>query len=91
MATLYLMFNQREYEKLKSYRLLANNFKEIYDKLEINYYNNNFNNLMSIQERINGLRSETSDYPISFVGRYWSGRVIQKEMDLSWVYKGRNQ
>lgn len=87
LATFWVLIHKSEYTKIKGYRELANDFKKIYDELEIKYYKYEFEDVEKIKEKIDELRRKTSEYPISLIGRIWTVLTIKKEMDLSWIYQ----
>lgn len=84
-STIYLVCNQKEYEKINDYRNLANEFKTIYDELEMKFKSSNISGLKELNEKISELNKRTSELSISRMGRYLSKRVINEEMNLEWL------
>lgn len=84
-STIYLVCNQKEYEKINDYRELANEFKSIYDELEMQYKSANISGLKEINGKIGELNKKTSELSISLMGRFLSKRAIEKEMNLDWL------
>lgn len=90
MFSIMLIINQNSFSAITEYRKLANQFKKVYDQLEQKYHRREFAGLDDIYKRLSELMDETSRLPISRMGRWWSKRVINREMDLRWIYEGRH-
>jgi hypothetical protein len=87
LVTIFVLLNEKEYDKTRAYRELANKFKTIYDELRVKYDTSDPSNLDALTKRINDLRLETSEFPVSRVGRVWSKLTISGEMNLDWTRK----
>lgn len=87
ISSIWLLVNQKEYEKVEGYMRLADKYKNLFDKIRNTYYSNNFENIEAFQQEMNDLREKSHSYPIGKIARWWSKRVIKKEMNLEWIYK----
>ena len=87
IASIWLLINQGKYEKVKDYMRLANQFKNLYDKIRNSYYSGHFKNIPDFQNEMVKLRRKTHKYPIGKIARWWSKYVIKDEMNLEWIYK----
>ena len=79
------LINQEEYNKIEKYTKLANKYKTLYDEIEADYHKRNFDNIDIYKQKIQKLREKTSKYPINLIGRWWSKKRIEDEMDLAWL------
>lgn len=90
MFSIMLIIDQNSFSAVTEYRRLANDFKKVYTQLEQKYHCRDFTDLDAISKRLGELMDETSRLPISRIGRWWSRRVINREMDLRWIFEGRH-
>jgi hypothetical protein len=91
LASIWLLVNQKEYEKIEDYMRLANKYKNLFDEIRNAYYSNNFENIETFQQEINNLREQSYSYPIGKIARWWSKHVIRKEINLEWIYEKCNE
>ena len=91
IASVWLLINQKEYEKVEDYMRLADKYKNLFDKIRNTYYSKSFENIEALQQEMNNLREESHKYPIGKIARWWSRRVIEKEMNLGWIYEECNE
>lgn len=81
----YMLFKKQEYEKIQGYALLANDIKNLYDKIEKKYLNNE-----KIDDSFlilsNDLKSKTDVYNISNKSYKKVKETIHSEMSLEWIY-----
>lgn len=89
--TFLILKNQNEYEQINAYRQLADKYKNIYDKVEIYYYDNKEVNLIDLQNEKIKCSKELNKHNISFIGRFWSKKVIDNEMNLLWIKDDTNE
>lgn len=89
IATCCLVINQKEYEKITSYRKLANEFKKLYDNLENDFYNNSDKNVEKLQSLKDELITKVNEYPISNKAYKKVQKTIKTEMNLEWLEKKR--
>ncbi|MDY0178158.1 MAG: hypothetical protein RBR85_02860 [Bacilli bacterium] len=83
--TFMVIKNQNEYEKINTYRQLADKYKCLHDKAETYYYEDNEINLIELQNTKANYSKELNEHPISMIGRFWSKKVIEEEMNLKWI------
>jgi len=83
--TFFILKNQNEYEKINTYRQLANKYKNLYDKVEMYYYAEKEVNLIDLQNEKIKYSKELNKHSISFIGRFCSKKVIEQEMNLIWI------
>ena len=89
--TFLILKNQNEYEKINTYRQLADKYKNLYDKVEMYYYDNKEVDLIDLQNEKIKYSKELSEHSISFAGRFWSKKVIENEMNLMWIKDDINE
>jgi len=85
VLTSLALMHQEEYTKIEKYTQLANNYKSLYDEIEADYHKRDFENIDGYQQKVKELREQTSKYPINMIGRWWSKKRIESEMDLKWI------
>jgi len=92
MIGITLLLGEKEFKKNEQYYKLANKYLGIYKDLQEMYYKGeNSEKLYNLREQIKKLDKETSNCPISKVGRWWSRKVIRGEMNLNWIYEAKNK
>jgi glucan phosphoethanolaminetransferase (alkaline phosphatase superfamily) len=98
IAVFILLFKKNDFSesKIEKYRKVANEYKEIYDEIECYYHDCDEKRdiekkIDSIMNRISKLRQKTVELPINILGRFLSKRKINEEMDLGWIYSGKNK
>ena len=64
ISTCYAIINQKEYEKITSYRKLANEYKKIYDESENNFHNNLFDKSSELQAKKDILSNNQNELTI---------------------------
>lgn len=90
MISIALLLNEKDFKKSEGYYRLANRYLSIYKDLQEMYYQGgNPERLQNLREQIKKLDKETSNYPISKGGRWWSKRVVKSEMNLDWIYENK--
>ena len=87
IASVWLLVNQKEYEKVEDYMRLADEYKNLFDEIRNTYYSKDLKNIKDLQQKINNLRKKSHEYPIGKIARWWSEIVIKKEMNLGWIYE----
>lgn len=68
---------------------LGNKYLELYNEIKLaatDIDSLDQQKLERFQKRIGELNSETGEYRITLIGRWWSWWKIEKEMDLKWLY-----
>jgi len=91
IASMWLLVNQKKYEKVEGYMRLADKYKNLFDRIRNAYYSSNFENIETFQQEIKNLREKSYNYPVGKIARWWSKRVIKKEMNLEWIYEECNE
>ena len=85
IATCCLIINQKEYEKISSYRKLADQFKKLYDRLENDFYSETYENVEKLQAIKDEIVSMLNEYPISKKAYKQVQKTIKTEMNLEWL------
>lgn len=85
VITIYVILTQRDYDKKKAIRELANEFKTLYDKLFADYCGNEKPDLKELAKEANQLRLRTAELPVSWIGYLLCRIYINREMDLAWT------
>ncbi|WP_444935330.1 hypothetical protein ACJJIW_12415 [Microbulbifer sp. JMSA004] len=83
--TFLALLDQKKFEKIDSYRVLAEKVKLIYDSAEESYTHNNPDHLQKLKCDWIVIKAELVNHPISIVSRLISKRSIKSEMNLKWL------
>ncbi len=93
ISAFILLLNKKNYseDRIEKYRILANEFKDIYNDVEGYYYSFDESkptteNIRNIKTKMKKLRIETAKLPINIIGRFISKKKIKEEMNLDWIY-----
>ncbi len=85
VSTCCAIINQKEYEKITSYRKLADEYKKIYDETENYFHNNIFDKSEEIQLKKNILANKFDELTISKKAHCTTQNTIKEEMNLDWL------
>ncbi len=85
ISTCCAIINQKEYEKITSYRKLANEYKKIYDEAENNFHNNIFDKSIEIQIKKDMLSNNRNELTIIDKAYKKTKVTINTEMNLEWL------
>jgi hypothetical protein len=72
---------------------LANKYLEIFKQirnLNCDIESLTIQKLNEIQSEVTQLDIQSTQLPISFIGRWWAKLRINKEVDLGWIYQNKN-
>ncbi len=92
IALVSVWANNREKcdQTIKKHHDLANRYLEICKQVRSEIFSGQTianNAIQNFQSSISQLDRESGEYPIGLMGRMWSRLVINREMDLDWLYK----
>ncbi len=85
ISTCCVIINQKEYEKITSYRKLANDYKKIYDEAENNFHNKIFDKSNEIQIKKDILSNDRNELTIIDKAYNKTKTTINAEMNLDWL------
>jgi hypothetical protein len=84
--SIYLLISQKEIEKVKDYRTTADDYKSLYDRLELANAKREFE-IEPFLERFDTLQKQNQSCNVTWLAHKWTDRVIRKEMNIDWIYK----
>lgn len=83
--TMLALLGQHRFEKVGTYRRLADKVKSIYDRAEVAYHDQDKAKHAEVRSEWERLKPALSQHNISWMGRWRSKRVIKQEMNLQWL------
>ena len=88
IVTVFALMDQKEFEKSNGYRDLADRIKFIYDKAERCFALDDFSQYETLCNEWDLIRKDLKDYPIGSLAYKRTRKVINQEMNLSWLGAG---
>ncbi|MCG3734662.1 hypothetical protein [Vibrio cincinnatiensis] len=79
------LIEQKDFENSGGYRELADQVKNLYEKIEVSYHLDDFSNFASLSTEWSELRKSFKDYPIGSRAYKLTQKNIKKEMNLGWL------
>ncbi len=90
IVTVLALMDQKEFEKSNGYRELADKIKYIYDKSERYFSLEDFSQYEILCNEWDLIRKDLKDYPIGSFAYKRTKKVINQEMNLSWLGAGNS-